>query len=236
MEIFLDTSNQDEIRYWLQQGILDGVTTNPSILFKEGGFDMEAAAKGVAKLIFPRPLSVEVTSNDQAEMLRQGRRFAAWAENIVVKIPVINEQGKPCLDVVKELTSSGIRVNVTAILSFGQAALASKAGATYASIFSGRVSDEGQDASRLIRQVREWLDLWKYPTKIIVGSIREAINVQDAAVAGAHVITVPPQFLAKWVDHHYSRATVKQFNDDGRKALEQFQKKSAERPVAVPHS
>ncbi len=233
MEIFLDTSNLDEIRTWLKQGVLDGVTTNPSILFKEGGHDMEATAKAVARLIHPRPLSVEVTTNDQAEMLRQGRKFAAWAENVVVKIPVINEQGKPCLDVVKELTSSGIRVNVTAILSFGQVALAAKAGATYASIFSGRVSDEGTDASLLIRRAVEWLAHWKYPTKIIVGSIREAINVQDAAVAGAHVITVPPQFLAKWVDHHYSRATVKQFNDDGQKALEQFHRKAETRPVTV---
>jgi transaldolase len=138
------------------------------------------------------------------------------------------------LDVVKELTSSGVRVNVTAILSFGQVALSAKAGATYASIFSGRVSDEGADSSRLIRLAREWLDLWKYPTKIIVGSIREAINVQDAAVAGAHVITVPPQFPATWTDNHYSRSTVKQFNEDGRTALEQFQKKVTERPVSVP--
>lgn len=228
MEIFLDTSNLDEIRYWMKQGILDGVTTNPSILFKEGGFDMEATAKGIAKLIGPRPLSVEVTTNDPAEMLKQARKLAGWGKNIVVKIPVITEEGKPCLDVVSELTQSGVKVNVTACLSFGQAVLAAKAGATYASIFSGRVADEGQDPWRVVRDVAAWLTLWKSPTKIIVGSIREVINVQDAAVAGTHVVTVPPQFLAKWVDHHYSRATVKQFNEDGRKALEQFRKKAAE--------
>lgn len=234
MEIFLDTSNLEEIRFWLKQGVLDGVTTNPSILLKEGTVDMESGAKAIAKLIAPRPLSVEVTSNDSAEMLRQGREVAAWAENIVVKIPVINEEGKPCLDVVRTLVGQGTRVNVTACLSFGQVALAAKAGGTYASIFAGRVSDEGNDSSRVIRESAAWLAAWKYPTKIIVGSVREVINIQDAAVAGAHVVTIPPQFLAKWVDHHYSRATVRQFNEDGRKALEQFRKKQPSRPVTVP--
>lgn len=233
MLIFLDSSNLDDIRYWLDQGVLDGVTTNPSILLKEGGIDIEAAARSVAKLIDPRPLSVEVVTNQPEEMIRQGRKFAAWGKNIVVKIPVINEEGKPCLNAVRTLVSEGIRVNVTACLSFGQVALAAKAGATYASIFAGRVSDEGNDSSRLIRESKAWLTTWNYPTQIIVGSIREVINVQDAAVAGAHIITIPPSFLAKWVDHHYSRATVKQFNDDGRKALEQLQKRNVSAPVSV---
>jgi transaldolase len=121
--------------------------------------------------------------------------------------------------VVKALVEEGVKVNVTACLSFGQVALAAKAGATYISIFMGRVADEGHNASQLIRQAVEWLKAWGYPSKVIVGSIREAVNIQDAALAGAHIITVPPQFLEKWVDHQYTRATVQQFNKDAQKAL-----------------
>lgn len=226
MEIFLDSSQVGEIRYWLEQGILDGVTTNPSILFKEGVGDIEAREKEIARLIEPRPVSVEVTTNNPVEMRRQARKFGGWAGNIVVKIPVITEEGKPCLDVVRELVRDGIKVNVTACLSFGQVVLAAKAGATYVSIFGGRIADEGHDASQVVRDSATWLAAWKYPSKIIVGSIREVYNIHEAALSGAHVITIPPQFLSKWVDHQYSRATVRQFNEDGRRALEQAQKKT----------
>ncbi len=219
MEIFLDTANLGEIGRWLDYGVLDGVTTNPSIMLKDGGYDLERRAKEIARLIEPRPLSVEVTTNDPEQMWRQAHEIATWAPNVVVKIPVINEYGQPCLGTVRQLADEGIRVNMTACLSYGQAILGAKAGATYVSIFAGRVADEGGDASRLIRQVAEWLRLWGSPTKIIVGSIREAINIQDAAQAGAHVITTPPQFLDRFIDHKYSRDTVRGFNEDAAKAL-----------------
>jgi transaldolase len=219
MEIFLDTADVAEIRRWLGYGLVDGVTTNPSILLKDGGHDMEGRIKEIAELISPRPVSMEVYSNDQTEMLEQARTFARWAESIVVKIPVINEYGEPSLAVVKELEEEGVSVNMTACLSFGQVALGAKAGATYISIFAGRVADEGNDAPRLIRQSVDWLREWGYGSKIIVGSVREVMNIQDAALAGAHVITVPPKFVAKWVDHHYARATVRQFNQDAHKAM-----------------
>lgn len=219
MDIFLDSADVSEIRRWLGYGVLDGVTTNPSIMLKDGGYEIEARAKEIAELIHPRPISVEVYTNDQEEMLEQAHTFVGWASNVVVKIPVLNEHGVPCLGVVNALAAEGIKVNMTACLSFGQVAMGAKAGATYCSIFAGRVSDEGSDATRLIKQSVEWLRLWAYPTRIIVGSIREAINIQDAAVAGAHIITAPPQFLDKWVDHHYTRATVQGFNQDAQKAL-----------------
>ena len=219
MEIFLDTANLGEIEHWLAHGLVDGVTTNPSILLKEGGHDIERRAREIARLIDPRPLSVEVYSNDHQEMLTQAHEFAAWAPNIVIKIPVINEQGESSLDVVKTLVDGGTRVNMTACMSFGHVVGGAKAGATYISLFAGRMADEGQDAPRVIRQSVEWLKLWGYPSKILVGSIREAVNIQDAALAGAHVITAPPQFLEKFIDHQYSRATVRQFNEDARKAL-----------------
>ena len=140
----------------------------------------------------------------------------------MVKIPVINENGESCLGVISALNREGILVNTTAILSFNQAILAAKAGATYISIFAGRVADEGNDPALLIRNVRQWLDAWDYTSKIIVGSIRTVMDIQAAALAGAHIITIPPPFLAKMVDHKYTRETVRQFNQDAEKALAQI--------------
>jgi len=219
MEIFLDTANIDQIKKWLAQGVIDGVTTNPSIMLKDGVYDIEAGAKAIAALLGDLPLSVEVITNDLDEMLAQARTFASWAKNIVVKIPVINESGMPCFGVVKTLESSGVRVNVTAMLSFGQMMLAAKAGATYISLFGGRVADEGQPMGDVIRMTRRWLDDWGFKSKIIVGSVREVMNIQEAAAAGAHVVTIPPQFLARLADHKYTRFTVGEFVRDGQKAL-----------------
>ena len=219
MEIFLDTANIEQIDKWLAQGVIDGVTTNPSIMLKDGVYDIEAGAKAIAALLGDLPLSVEVITNDLDEMLAQARTFASWAKNIVVKIPVINESGTPCFGVVKTLESSGVRVNVTAMLSFGQMMLAAKAGATYISLFGGRVADEGQPMGDVIRMTRRWLDDWGFKSKIIVGSVREVMNIQEAAAAGAHVVTIPPQFLARLADHKYTRFTVGEFVRDGQKAL-----------------
>jgi transaldolase len=219
MEIFIDSANVDEIRRWLEYGVVDGVTTNPSIMLKDEGYDMERRAKEIAALIYPRPVSVEVTTNHHEQMVDEAKGLASWAPNIVVKIPVINEYGEPCLGVVKYLEGEGIRVNMTVCLSFGQVVLGAKAGATYISIFAGRVSDEGHDAAKLIRESAEWLAGWEYHSKIIAGSIREVINIQDAALAGAHVITVPPQFMGKLIDHKYTRETVRGFNADAQEAL-----------------
>ena len=219
MQIFLDTADLDEIRKWQAYSILDGVTTNPSIMLNDGGYDMEVRAKEICKLVHPCPVSVEVTTNDHAEMLSQGRLFATWADNVAVKIPVINESGEPSLDVVSALTADGIKVNMTACLSFGQVVLGAKAGATYISIFGGRVADEGQNPADVIRNSVDWLGRWNYPSKIIVGSIRTAMDIQEAVLAGAHIITSPPKFLKKFIDHHYSRETVRVFNADARKAL-----------------
>src|SRR5690349_13589173 len=197
MEIFLDSANSREIARWLGEGLIDGVTTNPSIMLEDGVYDLERGARTIAAQIHPRPLSVEVTTNDHTEMLTQARLIAAWADNIVVKIPVINESGVSSLGVVKALEEGGVRVNVTACLSYSQATMAAKVGATYVSIFVGRVSDEGNDAVRMIRGTANWLTRWGYKAKIIVGSIRRTYDVQEASEAGAHVVTVPPPFLAK---------------------------------------
>lgn len=222
MQIFLDSADYREIERWFRQGVVDGVTTNPSIMLKDGVYDIEEGARRLCALLGTRPVSIEVTTNQTAEMLEQGRVFARWAPNVVVKIPVVNEFGQSCLGVVHTLSREGVPVNTTAILSFNQAILAAKAGATYVSVFAGRVADEGNDPAVLIRQLRGWLDEWGYAAKILVGSIRAVMDVQNAAVAGAHIVTIPPQFLLKMVDHKYSRETVRQFNQDAEKAVTQM--------------
>jgi transaldolase len=222
MKIFLDSADLREVEKWLGEGVIDGITTNPSIMLKDGVYDIEHGARQLASMVGGRPVSVEVTTNDQKEMIRQARHFASWAANIVIKIPVVNEYGESCLGVVHTLTQEGIRVNTTAILSFNQAMLAAKAGSTYVSIFGGRIADEGNDPGLVIRNVRTWLEDWKNSSEIIVGSIRTAMDIQSAALAGAHIITIPPQFLPKIVDHKYTRETVRQFNKDAEKALQQI--------------
>jgi transaldolase len=232
MQIFIDSADASQIENWLEQGVVDGVTTNPSIMFKDGVTDLQAGSLRLSKLLGDRPLSVEVTSNDLDTMLEQGRLFATWARNIVIKIPIVNESGHSCLSVIHRLSQEGIAVNATAILSFNQAILAAKAGATYVSIFAGRVADEGNDASVVIRNVRRWLDDWSFSARIIVGSIRTVMDIQNAALAGAHIVTIPPQFLPKMVDHRYTRETVRQFMQDAEKTIEEMSK--AKVRVATP--
>jgi transaldolase len=222
VKIFIDSANQREILHWLREGVIDGVTTNPSIMLKDEVYDIEEGARRLCRLVGDRPFSVEVTSNDLVQMETQARIFAAWGDNIVVKVPVVNEHGDSCLSVINSLTQRGIRINATAILSFNQALLATKAGATYVSIFGGRIADEGNDPAVTISNVRKWLDAWGYSAQIIVGSVRSVIDVQNAALAGAHIVTVPPQFLPKMIDHKYTRETVAQFNRDAERALEEI--------------
>ena len=222
MEIFADTADLKEIQTWLDFGVIDGVTTNPSILLSNGVYELRLGAVEIAKLLGDKPVCVEVVTDDREEMFRQALEIASWAPNIAVKIPVITTQGEPCLGVIARLIRSGIKVNATACLSFNQAMLAAKAGATYVSLFAGRISDEGADSAQVIRNITGWLKAWGMTTKVVVGSIREAINVQEAALAGADVVTVPPKFLRQMIDHKYSRFTVAQFLADGVSAGERI--------------
>jgi transaldolase len=223
MEIFIDSASISEIRKWLEMGVIDGVTTNPSIMLKDGVYDAEAGATEIATLVNPKPMCVEVTTNDLDEMLIQAQRFASWAPNIVIKIPQITPDGTPCYGIIRQLENEGIKVNATAALSLGQVILAGKAGATYVSIFAGRVTDEGGNAVEVIKNSVDWLERWKFKSKIIIGSIRSVGDVLSAAMAGAHVIAIPPQFLGKMADHKYTRETVRQFVADAQKALEMME-------------
>ncbi len=225
MQIFIDSASVTEIKKWLDYGVIDGVTTNPTIMLKDRAYDMEACVREIAVLVGDRSVCVEVTTNDLDEMLAQARSIAQWAPNIVIKIPMITQDGIPCLRVMATLEQEGIKVNATAALSFGQVALAAKTGVTYASIFAGRVTDEGHDASKVIKMCVDWLGHWGYKTRIIVGSIRGVIDVQDAACAGAHIIAVPPQFLTRMMDHKYTRETVRSFVSDAGKALAEIEER-----------
>jgi len=217
MKIFLDTAKIEEIRHWSKKGIIDGVTTNPTIMLKDGVDNIRANICQIAQLLENRPVSIEVTTDNPQEIVEQAKEFSSWADNIVVKIPVIDPKGNDMLEVIYSLGKSGIRVNVTALMSFNQAILAVKAGANFISIFAGRVCDEGHDAATLIQQIRNWLDSWNYRSEIIVGSIRSVMDIQLAAINGAHIITIPPKFMYKMCDHMYTRETVRTFLEDSRR-------------------
>ncbi len=219
MQIFIDSASVGEIVKWLEMGVIDGVTTNPSIMLKDGVYDAEAGVRTISALIDPLPVCVEVTTDEPDDMAVQARRLASWAHNIVIKIPHITSDGVPCYGVIKELEMEGIKVNATAAMSLGQVILAAKAGATYISLFAGRVADEGGNAPEVIRMAVEWLERWKFKSKIVVGSIRSVGDVLNAVMAGAHIVTIPPPFLNKMADHKYTRETVRQFLDDAEKAL-----------------
>ena len=226
MEIFIDSANITEIEKWVSMGIADGVTTNPSIMLKDGVHNMEKGAKEIAALINPRPVSVEVTTNDLGEMVTQAEGFASWAPNIVIKIPQETQDGVPCYGVMRQLESTGIKVNATVALSLGQVILAAKTGATYISIFAGRVGDEGGNVSEVIMNSVEWLERWEFKSRIIVGSVRSVADILQAAMAGAHIITIPPQFLTKMADHKYTRDTVRQFVSDAQEATRMMNKEN----------
>lgn len=144
MEIFADTADLKEIRTWLDFGVIDGVTTNPTILLASGVYQLREGIVEIAKLLGDKPLSAEVVTDEPDEMYTQGVAMAAWATNIVVKIPVITTQGKPCFGVIAALSKAGIKVNATACLSFNQTMLAAKAGATYVSIFGDALQTKGR--------------------------------------------------------------------------------------------
>jgi len=223
MAIFIDSGKIDEIQKFMNMGILRGVTTNPSILLKDGirGGDMEIkkCAIEIAKVIHPYPLSIEVTTNDKEEMIKQAREFGRWADNINVKITIHGPEGElDNLEVVRSLENKyKIQVNVTAMMSAQQCLLAAMAGATYVSLFGGRVNNMGYNCIEEIRKLRKLIDDFNLKAKIIVGSTREVLNVIEWLVAGAHIVTITPELIKGMIVHPYSKETVRQFLNDARK-------------------
>ena len=218
MEIFIDSSKVEEIKNWVSMGIVHGITTNPSIMKRDGKKSIYQAYQEITKVTGDRPLSLEVISDNTEEVIKQGVELASWGKNVVVKVPIIARDGSPMLEAINTLSKKGIRINCTAILNFGQCVLATMAGAAYLSIFVGRVCDEGNDAEIIIRKTREWLDRGWYKSKILAASIRGVPDLQLSAWAGSHIITTPPEMLSKFVDHKYSRETVNIFLKDAQNA------------------
>ena len=229
MPIYLDSTNVSEIEKYHRMGIIRGVTTNPTIMLKDGirgGMSgIEARAKDIARLVSPLPVSVEVITNDSYKMLDQAKTFASWAENINVKITVHGPEGElENLEIVHKLESVyDIRVNVTAIMSAQQGLLAALAGATYVSIFGGRVNDMGYNACEEITKLRKVLDAFGLRAQIIVGSTREVLNVIEWLNAGAHIVTAVPNILKGMLVHPYSKETVQMFLRDGARVEEQIE-------------
>ena len=211
MKIFLDTANVEEIREAMSWGVLDGITTNPTLVAKEGR-DFKTLLLEICAIV-NGPVSAEVVGTTFEEMLTEGRSLARMHENIVVKIPLIIEG----LKAVKALTSEGIRVNVTLCFSATQALLAAKAGATYISPFVGRLDDISLPGMDLIRDIKIIYSQYRIPTQILAASLRHPLHVLDAAKLGADVATMPLKVLEQMAKHPLTDIGLEKFLKDWRK-------------------
>ncbi|MCX6695742.1 MAG: fructose-6-phosphate aldolase [Candidatus Altiarchaeota archaeon] len=211
MKFFIDTANIDQIKEASGWGILDGVTTNPSLVAKEN-CDFNTIARKILDLV-KGPVSLEAVSPDAEGMVKEARELSKLGKNVVVKIPMTPEGIKA----VKVLSSEGIKTNVTLVFSANQALIAAKAGATYVSPFIGRLDDNGQDGMELIRDMLQIYRNYGFLTQIIAASVRHPIHVYEAAKAGCHIATVPYDVLKKMFGHPLTDKGIKAFNDDWEK-------------------
>ena len=211
MKIFLDTANLKSIRMYNDMGLLDGITTNPTLLSKEGG-DPHKTMEEICSII-KGDVSLEVVSTEYSGMMDEGRRLRKYGNNVVVKCPMTPDGLKAC----KSLTAEGIPVNVTLVFSANQAVLAAKAGAKYVSPFIGRLDDIGQDGMGLIREIHQIFLNYKFKAQILVASIRHPVHVVDAAKIGADVVTLPPDVLGKMLKHPLTDIGLKNFLADWEK-------------------
>ncbi|MGY4104695.1 fructose-6-phosphate aldolase [Ignavigranum ruoffiae] len=211
MKIFLDTANTAEIKRINQLGIVDGVTTNPSLVSKEGR-DFEEVIKDICSVV-PGPVSAEVIGLTHDEMVNEARQIAKWADNVVVKIPMTQEG----LKAVHTLSQEGIKTNVTLIFSAAQALLAMKAGATFVSPFIGRLEDIGTDAYQLIADIRQIIDVYGFSTEIIAASVRNPYHFEMSAKLGAHIATVPSSLFEKLMAHPLTDQGIEGFLKDWEK-------------------
>ena len=208
MKFFLDTANIDEIKRINDLGLCDGVTTNPSIIKKEGK-DFETVVKEIASIV-DGPVSAEVTSYTYHEMVEEAKKLAAWKENIVVKIPM-TEDG---LKAINTLSKEGIKTNCTLIFSVSQGIMAMKAGATYISPFMGRIDDMGESGKKLIENLRRIIDIYGYESEIIAASIRHINHLEQAALAGSHIATIPGSIFEKLWTHPLTTSGIESFKKD----------------------
>ena len=212
MKLFVDTGNLKDIEALAAIGVLDGVTTNPSLMAKESG-DYRQILKQICQVV-KGPVSAEVVATDSAGMVREGRDLAAIDEHIVVKVPFTKDGVKAC----KTLAGEGTRVNVTLIFSATQAWLAAKVGASYVSPFVGRLDDVGTTGMTLIREIVDIFDNFDYSTEVLVASVRNPIHVVEAARMGADVVTAPPAVIEQCFKHPLTDIGLERFLKDWEKA------------------
>ena len=214
MKFFIDTANIEEIKKAASYGLLDGVTTNPSLVAKEGK-DFIELLKEIIKIV-DGPISAEVVSLDYEGMLKEARELAKIHSNIVIKVPLIKEG----LKAVKTLTEEGIKTNVTLCFSAAQALLAAKAGATYISPFVGRLDDIGHNGMDLIEQIVQIYENYGYTTQVLVASVRSPLHLIDAALIGADVATIPFAVIEKLFKHPLTDSGLETFLNDWKKLNE----------------
>jgi transaldolase len=215
MRLFLDTANLEHIRHGARLGAVSGVTTNPSLVSKEGKVNYKKLVQEICSII-PGPVSTEVISQDTAGMVAEAREIATWAKNVVVKIPA----GLEGTEATAALAREGIRVNYTLCFSVNQALLAARAGAAYVSPFVGRLDDIGEDGMLLIRDIMQVYR--QYPeikTEVIAASIRHPQHCLEAARAGAHIATIPYAVLLQMARHPLTDSGISRFMDDWKKVM-----------------
>jgi transaldolase len=211
MEIYIDTAEVDAIKKYWDMGVIDGVTTNPTLIARSGRIFSEVIAE-IAEIV-NGPISVEAVSNTAEELVEESKKLAEYGEHIVIKIPMTTAG----LKATKELKKHGIKTNVTLIFSPNQALLAAKAGATYISIFVGRLDDKGQEGMDVVWETIQMLENYELDSKIITASIRHPRHVVEAAKAGSHVATIPPAILDKMVQHPLTEDGLRRFAEDWAK-------------------
>ena len=214
MKLFLDTANFDEIRRGASMGVISGVTTNPSLVAKEGRADLKASLLEIASIV-NGPISIEVTAVDLEGMLGEGREIATWHPNVVVKIPVTAVG----LEAISILSREGVKINMTLTFSVNQALLGALAGATYISPFVGRLDDEGHDGMGMVAEVVQVFRRYGLPTKVLAASIRHPLHVIAAAKAGADIATIPYKVLTQMVHHPLTDVGIARFNEDWQRLV-----------------
>jgi transaldolase len=214
MRLFLDTANIEHIRHGVRLGVITGVTTNPSLVSREGKVDYRKLVQEICSIV-PGPVSTEVLGRDVRTMVAEAREIARWAENIVVKIPASLEG----VEATSLLAGEGIKVNFTLCFTLNQAVLGAEAGAAFVSPFVGRLDDVGEDGMAVVADMVEYLDYYELSTQVIAASIRHPQHCLMAARAGAHIATVPYDVLLKMVRHPLTDTGIERFREDWNKVM-----------------
>jgi transaldolase len=216
MKIFLDSASIESIRKYNDMGILDGVTTNPSLLSKENG-DPRKIMNEIVRII-QGPVSLEVIGTDYEVIMEEAHRLKKYGQNVVVKVPMIPAG----LRAVKSLKQDGIPTNVTLVFSSNQAILAAKAGASYISPFIGRLDDNGHDGINIIREIKQIFSNYEFEAEILVASVRHPLHVIEAGKCGADIVTVPPEILDKMLTHPLTDKGLSSFIADWNKLRDMY--------------